>query len=331
MKESELKKILTKPVMDQSMDQKIADSLLYHNANADKKNYKVGWMRVRYLFSQKVLNNSISKIALAVFVLTIIGVGTAWAAGFYVKSYPTEIKIMSEEELDEDIIIPYDKKDMIKKRFGTGNKKIGLLRDNNGNILEIDEDGYYTIEDGSKFLAPFIIDPDRHEKDRKSGDEAFAETGYPNIVPTDLYEDYVLSEGGFVYFEDTLENNITHKWIMAEFFPDYYISGDLSKSIWITFIPSETSVKDPISIHIQDNVNDDNFIYSSYTTKGGILCSLLEEVYTKNVVVHISFDSETIGNSMMMIEFINMEMDKITEILDTIPLSEDNVDTQNIE
>ena len=48
-------------------------------------------------------------------------------------------------------------------------------------------------------------------------------------------------------------------------------------------------------------------------------------------MVHISFDSETIGNSMMMIEFINMEMDKITEILDTIPLTEDNVDTQNIE
>jgi len=332
MKESELKKILTKPVMDQTMDQKIVDALLYHEVNIDKKSYKVGWMRTGYLFSQKALNYSISKIAIVIIVLAIVGAGTAWAAGFNViKSYSTQIKIMTEEEIDEDQIIYPDRENAIKKVFGTGNKMIGMLSDNDGNILEIDEDGYYTFEDGSKLLAPYIPDPNRHENDRKSGNEAFAEIGYPNLIPTYLYENYLLGEKGFAYKEETLSNNVTHKYIDANFFQDY-IYQDFTESIYIHFTPSESTVKDPKSIFlIQDNEPDYNYIYSSYTTKGGILCSALEISEMNSVMFHISFDSETIGNGIMTIEFINMKMDKIKEILDTIPLTEDNVDSQTIE
>jgi len=330
MKESELKKILTKPVMDQSMDQRITDSLLYHEANAGKKNYKVGWMRTGYLFSQKVLNYSISKIAIAVFVLAIVGVGTAWAARSDVKSYSTDIKIMTEEEIDEEELLYPDSEKTIKKRYGTGNKMIGLLMDHNGNIREIDEDGYYTFEDGSKFLAPFIPDPNRHDNDRKSGNEAFAEIGYSNLIPTYLYENYLLGEGGFVYKEETLSNNVNHQYIDASFFQDY-LYKDFTESIYIHFTSSETSVKDPASIFIVDNDDENNYIYSSYTTKGGILCSALEDEENNSVMFHINFDSETMGNGMMSIEFINMKMDKMKEILDTIPLTEDNADSQTIE
>jgi len=330
MKESELKKILTKPVMDQSMDQRITDSLLYHEANADKKNYKVGWMRTGYLFSQKALHHSISKIAIAVFVLAIVGVGTTWAARSDVKSYSTDIKTMTEEEIDEEEILYPDPEKTIKKRFGTGNKMIGLVMDHNGSIREIDDDGYYTFEDGSKFLAPFIPDPNRHDNDRKSGNEAFAEIGYSNLIPTYLYENYLLGEGGFVYKEETLSNNVTYQSIDASFFQDY-IYNDFLEAIYIRFTSSETSVKDPASIFIVDNDSDYNYIYSSYTTKGGILCSALEVEEMNSVMYHINFDSETMGNGSMSIEFINMEMDKIKEILDTIPLTEDNADSQTIE
>ncbi|MDF2545085.1 MAG: hypothetical protein K0S47_4803 [Herbinix sp.] len=327
MKESELKKILTKPVMDQTMDQKIADSLLYHDANINN----VGWRR---LFTQKTLRFGISKIAVLIFLLAIVGVGSAWAAGLYVKSYFTDIKVMTEEEIedDSDLVIRFDRENATRKRFGTGNKMIGLLKDMNGNIPEIDADGYYVFEDGSKFLAPYIPDPNRHENARKSGDEAFAEIDYPNLVPTYLYDNYVLGVDGFVYTMITQENKVVLKEIMVEFFTDAYDTGDfLKENIWITFHSSETSVKDSKSIHMSYDENDDNYIYSSYTTKGGIICSILEEVDRNSIIVHISFDSETIGNGRMMIQFKGLEMDKINEILDTIPLTEGNVDTQIVE
>lgn len=326
--EDKLKEILTKPVMDQSMDQKIAVHLLNYDANLDKKNYKASWMRNGYLFTKNVLHYSILRIAIAVFVLAIVGVGTVLAAGFYVKSYPTEITIMKEEDIDFDKL-KSSINNTIKKSFGTGNKRIGVLRDNNGNVLEIDEDGYYTFEDGSKFLAPFIPDPNRHENDRKSGDDAFAEIGYPNLVPTYIYENYLLEEGGFAYTEMTYEDNFTYKSIYAAFFTDAYNdTGDFdNEDISIQFNPSETSTNNAGIIYLENNDHKYNHSYSSYTTIHGILCSIDEDVDQKNVTVHISFDSETIGNGRIMLGFNRLEMDKIKEILDTIPLTEDMVNS----
>ena len=94
------------------------------------------------------------------------------------------------------------------------------------------------------------------------------------------------------------------------------------------FNPSETSQKNAKWVHIRDDVNEDDYIYSSYTTQGGIICSIIEDLTSGNIIVYISFESESMGNGSLMIEFINMEMDNITEILETIPLTEKNVTSQ---
>ncbi|ABX43606.1 hypothetical protein [Lachnoclostridium phytofermentans] len=116
--------------------------------------------------------------------------------------------------------------------------------------------------------------------------------------------------------------------IMVNFLTDAYDGGNFhEEQIWITFHPIKTSAKDHKSIYMQ-NTDKDNNIVSSYVTKGGILCSVLEYNNTNNVVVNIDFDSESIGNGYMMIEFIGIKWDKITEILDTLPFTEDNTDSQ---
>ncbi len=329
MKENEFIKIITKPIIDSSMDQTIANSILHHDTNANKKNTRARWMQTGYLFSQKALSNSISKIAVAVIVLSLVGAGTVWAAGIYVKSYKSEIQIMTEDEVDviKDDIISLDRENAVKKYFGNGNKLIGPAIDMNGNILEIDEEGYYTHEDGTKVPASYIPDPNRYENARTSGDEAFAEMGYPNLIPSYLYDNYILETDGFIYAEFP---ESSYKEIMVEFLTDAYNGGDFyEENIWVTFSPSETSVENPQSIY-RLNYDEDDYITSSYTTKGGINCSILEDKVTFHIIAEINFDSETIGNGHMMIEFVGMEWDKVTEILNTLPLTEDNVDSQTV-
>lgn len=331
MKESDLRKLLTTPTMDQFMDQNIIDNLRAHENSADKNNYKNNWLRTRYRVSYQILNKGISKIAIAIILLALAGVGTAWAAGFLVNSYPTQIKIISEDEFDKDISQPIDRKNATKKKFGAGNKQISLLRDMEGNVLAIDEEGYYTLEDGSKLLAPYVPDPNRYQKAIKSGEEAFAEIGYPNLIPTYLYENYILGEDGFVYTETNLESGIPYKEIMVEFVTDAYEGGDFhDEVIWVSFYPTETPEQMNENIHLRDD-SDGNYNISSYTNQGGIVCSILEETDRDSIIAHIGFNSETIGNGNMMLEFISMDMDKIKEILDTFPFTEETFDVEAAE
>lgn len=328
MKENEFKKIITKPVTDSSMDQKIANSILHHGTNNNKENNKVRWMQTGYLFTQKAFTSSISKIAVAVIVLSLVGAGTVWAAGYYVKSYKSEIGIMTEDEVEEfkDDAISLDRKNATKKYFGEGNKLIGPAIDMNGNILEIDEEGYYIHEDGTKVPASYIPDPNRYENARTSGDEAFAEMGYPNLIPNYIYDNYILDPDGFIYSEFP---ESSYKEIMVQFLTDAYDGGDFyEENIWVTFNPSETSVENPGNIYIGSD--EEKYNISNYTTKGGILCTTIEDKVTNHLMVEINFDSETIGNGHMMIEFVGMEWNKITEILETLPFTEDKVDSQAV-
>lgn len=342
MKEIDLEKILTRPTTDETMDQKITDSLLNIDMNSEGMNSN------KENSSRNVLNKSyrFSKVAVIVLALIIIGTGTVLAAArHFVKSYPFKTEIMTEEEYIEKygsaLNVEEVYKDAIKKYFGPGNKmaaSVPLPRDPNGNLLEVKEindEGYVVLADGSTYKPVqeyYTPDPDRHEKAKKSGDESFAEMGYPNLVPTYLYDNYVLGEKGFCNYEHT-RDGYTYKWSMAEFFKDAYDTGDFSSEIiYVNFYATEQSTKNSARILFDEEWSEDDYVYSTYTTKGGVLCSLSEYV-GGNITTDIIFDSDTIGNGCIMIEFIGFsdQMDKVKEVLDTLPLTEDNIDFQNID
>lgn len=324
MKENDIKKILSKPIMDQSMEDKILNVVLYYDPNNKRINYiknNEPSMNQRINLSSKV-NFNLSRIAIILIALLIIGTGTVYAASIYVKSYKTNIKFMTENELlelrEKSDVTVFELVD--KKVFGTGNRQVTLLTDSNGEYLEMDEEGYYIFEDGSKYKPNYEINKNRHELDKKSGDEAFAEIGYQNIIPTYLYENYLLSEGGYHYSELRSKDNITRKDIVADFFPDYFKKLDFNKRVWITFSIDNMNRTEYGAIHINDNAS--NYINSSFTTKNGIVCTIMESTIGKQILVHINFSSEEISSGSMMLEFHFIDMDEVKEILDTIPLIE---------
>jgi hypothetical protein len=331
MKENELNKILKKPVMDETMDQKIANSILLFSTRQSKNFFAAEWKRMWYFISQKVMYHGISRMAIAFLALVILGTGTALAAGMYVKSFPTEVNFITKDMIDyEDIYkrIPINE---VRKNFGQGNKMIGLLRDINGNILAIDEDGYYTFEDGSKFLAPYVPNPERHKIDRISGDEAFAETSFPNLVPSIIYDDYLLYEGGFKYYKATYEDDTTFQSIHGEFFPEYTKTDNFSEAIYFWFTPVNSPEDNPGVLYLLDEKKDlSKYIQSSYTNQGGIICTLLKSEDGNNVIAHSAFEGNTMGNGNIMIEFVNFkQMNKIEKILDSLPITSDTVTTED--
>lgn len=328
MKEHTLKEILSKPVIDASMDEKITETLLSYDDyghQCDKEKF----VDKRYQFVQKVFTYGIAKIAVVVLVLSVVGVGTVWAAGlFKVKSKSYEIELLTQEEYEEAGYEPFDfEQEVIRKEFGKDlNKLITPHYDSNGNILEVDEEGYITLEDGSKYqpVVTYTPDPERFEKARVSGGEAFAEIGFPNLVPTYIYDNYILSPDGFGY-RDYL--NIPFRKVAVQFLKDAYKGGGNfhDEIIWMEFIPREKDIVVSGGIRVVED--KDNFIFSKHTTKGGILCTITQYKDSDHIIVEIEFESDTIGNGSMMIEFQGVEWDKVTEILDTLPLTEDHVDS----
>lgn len=319
--EDRLKEILTKPVMDETMDQKIAEQLLNYDTDRNKKVWTANWL-TRTFSTHNSLRINISKVVIIIFALFIIGGGTALAARWYVKSYPAKIIIMNEDDID---LGEYESsvEHRVRKSFGTGNRLVSMLRDRDGNIYEVDENGYYIFEDGSKNIEAYIPDPNRHENDRKSGDEAFAEMGFPNLVPTYLYDNYILGVGGYSYMETYYKNGSFYKTILADFFKDGYDTGDFtSETIFAQFSSSDITTE--AYAYLNKNDNNDTYRYSSYTNKNGILCTIVEKL--ENVAVHIVFESEQLGNGDINLIFKGITLDKIKEILDTIPLTAEMVD-----
>lgn len=343
MKEIDLEKILTRPTTDETMDQKITDSLLNIDMNSGDMDSNIKNNSRSNNFNKSF---RLSRVAVIVMALIVIGTGTVLAAArHFVKSYPFKMDIMTEEEYEEKIgdvpsVEDMYGEDTIRKHFGGGNKmmaSVPLLKDPDGNLLEVKEindEGYVVLADGSTYKPVhefYTPDPDRHEKAKKSGDESFAEMGYPNLVPTYIYDNYVLGEKGFCNFERT-KDGYTYKWSMTEFFTDAYDTGDFtSETIWVNFSAAQQSTKNATSTLIDDNRTEDDYAYSTYTTKGGVLISISEHI-GGNIIAHIVFDSDTIGNGFLSIEFIGFsgKMDKVKEILDTLPLTEDNIDFQVI-
>lgn len=352
MKESQLKKILTTPQMDASMEHRIADNLLFHDINTNNSNQEAERMRALCRFTQNSGSNFITKIGFAVFVLAIVGAATVWAAGLFVKSYPVDISYVTTEENNkqrEEIIKEggavsiFDKDKMTVKHFGAGNAIGLLITDYDGRLLQPDENGNYVRKDGTiieKSEAEAYKNMSRKERNKKNGDDAFAELGIPNLVPTAIYEQYYLDRDGFTYKEQTFSDDFIGKEITAHFITNNYGQIDKLQDVWFSFSPSSTSTKDAGVTSVRDDLGKD-IITSNYTTKTGIQCTieeysyegysigkdhLMKEEFTQlKKTVHIQFDSETIGNGFMMIEFTDTDLDTVKAILDTLPLSEEDV------
>ena len=337
MKESDLKRILTTPTTDDAMDQNITDALLNIDSHTDRSNnYRVK-NSTKYLANNKLSGYRFSKVAVIILALVLIGTGTALAAGFYVKTYTHEWKNMTKEEYYEETGIDIDeallnREDIIRKSFGAGNKMITLPRDAEGNVLEINDEGLIVLEDGTIITPRYIPDPDRYEKAKKAGDEAFAELGFANLLPTYIFDNYILGDLGFICSEIT-QDGTTYKNLMGEYVLDGYITGDFhSEWIWVNFKPLHETAINQQSILIDNNRTEDQYINSTYTTKGGVLCNISEH-NLGNITADIVFESDTIGNGHLMIEFVGFrnKMDKVNEILDTLPFNEDSIDVQNID
>ena len=265
MKEHNLKELLSKPVMDQKMEKRIVSSILQYEDNIaqNKERNKSDDCKCYNRKNRKNIigkaNYNISRFAFVIIGILIIGTGTAYAASLYVKSYRTNIKFMTENELSEamehsDVTVF---ETIEKKVFGEGNVNIIFSKDSNGKFLEMDEEGYLTLEDGTKYKPPYKIHKNRHELDKINGDEAFSYAGFQNITPTYLYENYLLSERGYSYSElKSIEDNITRKDIIAEFFPDYYLNDNSLKRIWVTFSTDNMERTEHGVIHTGDDASN---------------------------------------------------------------------------
>lgn len=337
MKESDLKRILTTPTTDEAMDKNITQSLLNIESDMDDNTNRGDYNTdSRNLFKK---GYRFSKVAIIVFALAIIGTGTGVAAGiYYTKSYPFKMEFMTEEEAKRELGSKGEEsllhgEETIRESFGGGNKKISFPWANNEDVSEISDDGVVIFNDGSTFVPPYIPDPERHEKAKISGNDAFDVLGYPDLLPSYIYDNYVLGESGFVC-NDLVGEDYNCKWLFAEFFEDAYDTGAFDETIWVNFHGMDVSTENLRGILIDDNTSEDHYEFSTYTTEGGILCSIREH-YLGSITVDIVFDSDIIGNGHLMLEFFGFRSDeqkeKIKEILETLPLSDELIDFQNLD
>lgn len=335
MKEKEFEKLLAQSKIDGAMDNRIEDNLLLYNPSVSSSLIKGKVIKLNKMLYSRAFRFAY-KAAAVVAVLAAVGGATAWAAKKLVKTYPTEIRTVTEDELADEYEeqgIDYDEyqksvtERSIRKNFGSGNSMVSPITDTEGNILEADENGYITFSDGSIFKPAAARDPKGHEKDRISAEEAFAELGIPNLIPDYVYDNYFVKEGGFRYVETAYDGWIS-KILTVSFFPDYkspeYAEGDLvRKTINFTFSPFKELPETP-GVTMIGNKNPGEI--SSYTTINGIECTILKNI---NIMAFIYYSSDTIGDGHMAVEFIGHTMDEATRILDMLSLTEDN--TQNAE
>ena len=330
MKESDIRKVLKQPKMDEVMDRRIEDSLLSYDPNVSFKLNNGKLIKLNKRIYTKTFNLA-AKAAAVVLILTAVGSATAWAARLLVKTYPTEIKTITEEEYKnriEEQGIDYEEyqknilENAVKKKFGEGNVRVSPMRDSKGNILEPDENGFIHFEDGSLFKPSVARDPKGHEKDRKNGEEAFAELGLPNLIPDYIYDNYLVAEGGFTYLENNYDGKM-FKWLTVSFFPDYMSDefadeNDLfRKTIYFTFSPYDELPQNPGVVLIGGVGTGD---ITSYTTINGVECTILKN---ENILVFINYSSEIIGDGQIMVEFIGHGWDEAKKILDMLTLGDD--------
>lgn len=292
MKNEKIKKIISNIDTDISMDRRITDHLLNYQELTDITHNKALSQRNNntLLFNQALHN--FTRTAAAILLFTIFGTTTVLAANYLIKSYTADLEIIPEVELSP----PQDS--TMKQHFGTGHKnETRITRDAEGNILETQ------------------IPEDPKNEDIKFGDEAFSKLELPNLIPTYLYDHYLLGEGGYLYTAYSHDGNISSQ-ISASFF-----NVDTDKQVYLYFHPSKTSTKDNTMTYMTNEFKEEDLITSTYVTEGGLTCNLVENEKYGLIDATIIYDSEQLGNATYFLDFVSIPMNEVKAILDSIPIN----------
>jgi hypothetical protein len=255
---------------------------------------KLEWLQLKYgcLYRNPTLLR-FAKTTAIIILFTFLGTTTVLAADYLIRSYTANLEITPEVESGP----PQENK--LKQHFGPGHKNESkITRDAEGNILETQ------------------IPEDPNNDDVKYGDEVFSKLGLPNLIPTYLYDNYLLREGGYLYIEDSLKDGSISSQISAHFF-----SADNGKQIYLYFHPSETSTKDHTMTYMTNDFTEDDYTTSTYVSKGGLICNLVKIEKHSLIDATIIYDSEQLGNATFFLDFVSIPMDEVKAILDSIPIT----------
>ena len=293
MKENKVFELIANIDTDLSMDQRITEQLM-NDQTITEHTTKNAWLQLKYsrLYHNPTLLRFVRTAAI-ILIFTFLGTTTVLAANYLIRSYRADLEIIPEVELGPP------QENTVKQRFGPGHKNESrITRDAEGNILEAQ------------------IPEDPNHEDIKYGDEVFAKLGLPNLIPTYLYDNYLLGEGGYLYTEYSLEDGTISSQISAHFF-----SVDTGKQIYLYFHPSEASTEDNTMTYMTNEFTEDDYSTSTYVSKGGLICNLVENEEHDLIDATIIYDSELLGNATFFLDFVSIPMDEVETILDSIPIS----------
>jgi hypothetical protein len=282
MKEDRFIDIMKTIKPDPDMDQRMIDHLInYEDSTSDQSIINM----IKAICNKKIFFRNIS-ISVSTFLLFImLGTTTAFA-GYLIKSYlVNDYYVIKEPDaglLAERNITSYGE--------GHVNKTVYV----DGKIIEKPEDV--------------------NKEDVKYGDEVFGLLGLPNLIPTYLYNNYLVEEGGYKFIEGKTNDGSEYKKIAGGFF-----SVNTSKYVYIDFSPSNGTMKDTDLILADNNLSKEDIKSSSYTTKGGLTCNLTEDEKNDMITAIILFDSEALGNAYYLLSFTHIDKEEVKTILDSIP------------
>ncbi len=286
MKDDRIKEVFANIDTDISMDQRITDQLMNYQSITNISN-----MKARFLITNHTVT-SFARMAAIIVLVIFCGTTTVLAGNYLIMSYKANFEVIPETELGPPL--EYS----VKQRYGTGHKNESrITRDSEGNIIEAH------------------IPEDPNHDDIKYGDEVFSKLGLPNLIPTYLYDNYLLGEGGYLYTEITLEDGSISSQISASFF-----SINASKNIYVYFTPSKAPIKNK-TITYMTGLTEEDYITSTYVTRGGLICNLVENPKYDIIDAAILFDSEQLGNASYFLDFVWVPMDEVKAILDSIPIT----------
>lgn len=292
MKNEKVKKLFASIDTDRSMDQRITDHLLNYQEITDNKHNKTLSQLINCIFFYHQTLHRFTRLAAAIILITIFGTTTVLAANYLIRSYTADLEIIPEVELGQP------QESTVNQRFGTGHKNESrIVRDAEGNILEAH------------------IPEDPNNEDVKYGDEVFSQLGLPNLIPTFLYDNYLLGEGGYLYTEYSHDDN------RSAMISAYFFSVGNDKQIYLYFHPSKTSTKDNTMTYMTNEFKEEDLITSTYVTEGGLTCNLVENEKHGIIDATIIYDSEQLGNATYFLDFVSIPMEEVKTILDSIPIS----------
>lgn len=285
-----IKKLFNNIDTDPSMDQRITEQLMNYPTARDSR-LNAAWYYIKNSFiSRNSALYSITRIAAIIILITFLGTTTVLATNHLIMTYKADMAIVPEEDFDSP------PEYTVKEHYGTGHpNSTTITKDAEGNIIETKPE-------------------DPNGEDKKYGDEVFKRIGLPNLIPSYLYEHYLLGEGGYLYIESPNDDGSPYREISA-----FFYAVNSGRKVYVYFSPSDASTKDRTMTYMTDRLAKD-YVTSIYTTSGGLLCNIVQDKIDGLIGATIYFDSEKLGNGAYFISFDSVSMAEVEDILNSLPI-----------